>query len=381
MNFRSSLSFLTRVTQVFTGQKRDKNRLHLRSSTRHDSNSDTAACSQFESPRLASDLISTLPPELWHIIARFLPLASRAAMALSSRQWLSIFGAQPWSMLKLPGNRHQRLAFLRLIDSELPDHLLCHKCAIYHTRPAAYDAWKLKSHRAGYAMLAGGVLLPFHIVQLAIRAKRLGPRFGITLDKLQTMAWGYCAPLDMPPTSTTWGCNGWWHSWSYAIVDGKFLVRFDSAMYVDVDTSMDSFDSRKGGGLRAERTISKCKHLRGGLDEVCKCAVSHIESGFQPTFPCDKCRPMRNCYKCATEYLVRVELSGDATHHILTVSRWSDLGDGLDPMSKEWDRASSYIHWGADFGAPATVRSRFESSFGRHVPHEEFTPLSRNPHF
>jgi len=327
------------------------------------------------SERLTTDLIFKLPTELWHIIARFLPLASRAAMILASRQWLTILGAQPWSMLQLPEYRKQRLAFLNLIDCELPDHVLCHRCAIYHTRPSVYAGhpeWQLKMHGVYYATLAERVLLPFYVVQMAIRANKLGPRFGN--PELQTMSWGHCYRLDASPTSTMLGYDGWSHSWSYAIVDGKFLIRFDSARYVDMNTDIYDFHSGEGGRLRIERTITRCRHLRSGLDKVCQCAVSHIQPDVQPTLPCDKCRPLRICYACATEYLVRVERSGDA--HVLTVSRWSDLGDGLDPTSQEWDMTSWYAYRGEHLGQPPTVRSRFELSFGRDVSDEAFIVIS-----
>ena len=54
---------------------------------------------------------------------------------------------------------------------------------------------------------------------------------------------------------------------------------------------------------------------------------------------CEVCRPMRRCPECATEYLVELKLVEDRAEEdrmnkfkqALVVTRWSDLGDGMDP--------------------------------------------------
>ena len=51
---------------------------------------------------------------------------------------------------------------------------------------------------------------------------------------------------------------------------------------------------------------------------------------------------MRRCPECPTEYLIEVKIAEDPSDRTalfkqaLVVTRWSDLGDGVFPWSKEW---------------------------------------------
>lgn len=70
-----------------------------------------------------------LPPELIQSIVKGSPPISASAFALTSRTVLAVVGRQ---YLKL--NRDDRLALLEHLQADLPYHLLCHHCAVFHTK-------------------------------------------------------------------------------------------------------------------------------------------------------------------------------------------------------------------------------------------------------
>lgn len=105
--------------------------------------------------------------------------------------------------------------------------------------------------------------------------------------------------------------------------------------------------------------------------KICKCTLTHIpqapervrdqlRSGRGPDMSarnrnfsisqCEDCRDIRRCPQCPTEYLVQIKMvesslpTGRPTFkHAITVTRWSDLGNGSAPiLSREWASCAGY---------------------------------------
>ncbi|KAJ5230754.1 hypothetical protein N7489_011462 [Penicillium chrysogenum] len=265
--------------------------------------------------------IASLPPKLWAQIAGYLNPAEAASLAMASITLYRRLGPRYLMALDHPDNHTHKINFLSNLDISLPHHLLCFPCVQYHRRtqegterirpshvlnplfncPNSRNALKPPPrHR-----ITHGRNLPFAFVQLAIRAHRFGPTYGLAPDALgrrwqrddcQTFA----APALTPSAQRM-----------------LLYSREDYCPYFSV-----------------------CAHWRDGeLMPACKCALEHIprprSSGglqalehrvkdriagqaFDPnalTTLCGFCRPMRRCPECPTEYLIEVKLSEDLVDH------------------------------------------------------------------
>ena len=82
-----------------------------------------------EDASVTSQLCS-LPNEILHYIASLLPPHAVASLAFSCKSMQCSLGDQVWSRLKKV--RTEKIIFLELLQSRLPNHRLCHFCAIFH---------------------------------------------------------------------------------------------------------------------------------------------------------------------------------------------------------------------------------------------------------
>ncbi|KAF7586590.1 hypothetical protein BBP40_008635 [Aspergillus hancockii] len=186
-----------------------------------------------------------------------------------------------------------------------------------------------------------------------MRAARYGPKYGLPPDSL----------------SRRWRRDGWSHHTRYHLHQGRLLMRVVSTAFAD--PALTPSQQRLLLYSREDYWpyFSACAHWRDGeLMNVCKCALSHIPvpretAGLQGlehrakdmyhrrahnpnalATLCGKCRPMRRCPECPSEYLVEVKITEDRSsasskmfRHAIVVTRWCDLGDGRSPrLSREW---------------------------------------------
>lgn len=344
------------------------------------------------------DGVASLSPELWAIITSYLNPMDAACLAVSSRTLLGKLGPRLFDTLNLPSNYDYKIAFLNLMDKQVPHHLLCFPCAQYHIRiqegqeklqPASvlnplFECPNVRNvlkpqprHR-----ITHGRTLPFPFVQLVTRAHRHGSlEYGITTESL----------------ARRYRRERWNNASRYYLHEGHLLMRVTSWTFAE-----------PGLPISAQRLLlydrddywpyfSVCSHWRDGeLMNVCKCVLGHIpvprDTGglqgmehkikdtlhgrvYNPTgltrnngktssvaSLCSFCQPIRRCPKCPTEYLVEVKLvedkltpnnidrytasfggkrplplvAGVLFRHAVIVTRWSDLGPGITPSDPEW---------------------------------------------
>ncbi|KAL1857937.1 hypothetical protein Plec18167_001659 [Paecilomyces lecythidis] len=344
--------------------------------------------------------VASLSSELWGCIVQYLNPRDAASLALASRTLYMRLGWLPFQILDLEENYQYKIEFLLFLDRRFPHHLLCFPCAKYHRRtqegnerlrpadvlnplfncPHARNPLRPQPrHR-----ITHNYVMPFSFVQLAMRAHRLGPRYGLSADSL----------------CRRWKRNNWSFTTRYLIHKGHLLMRVTAQTYAD-----------PGLAPAAQRLLlysrddywpyfSACAHWRDGeLMNVCKCALTHVpiprdtaglqglehrmkdilaasstqgSSSSHMITGCGKCRPKRRCPDCPTEYLVEIKLTEDRSQiknvrfrHAIVVTRWSDLGDGTAPMSPEWAACNGY---GPGYDSFATMGNRaisgiFESAF------------------
>ncbi|EXJ68895.1 uncharacterized protein A1O5_07827 [Cladophialophora psammophila CBS 110553] len=345
-------------------------------------------------PQAATEFLARLPEAIWKRIVEILGPADKASLALSCKPFRDLLGTGVWTSLDAEENRDAKAAFLGHLDQQLPDHLLCFPCRIYHVRtqkgqetlrptnisnpifncPNAFNAEnKVSRHR-----ITVGRSLPFPFVQLILRAHKYSKEHGIHIDSMSRRY------KDRD--------GEWSHQTRYAIVNGHLLVRVISSAFAT--PNLPPAGLRRllySPGDNFHPYFSVCAHWRdGNLMPAVKCALSHIPkppdgSGIagaaakvqyhmhrpSPLITlCSECRPMRRCPECPTEYLIELRMQEDKSDpvklfkHAIVITRWSDLGDGSSPQSLEWVACNGE----AEFDSLAALGKRaisgvFESQF------------------
>ena len=356
-------------------------------------------------------IIASLTSELWGRIASYLSPLETASLAFSSKTLFGRLGRAPWILLSQPENMRHRIDFLVAMDSRLPNHLFCFPCATYHLRiqkgeerlkatnlqvvsplfncPNALDQVPPRTR------LTPGHTLPFSFVQLAIRYQRDGPNHGVPVGSL-------CRRYK-DPTNPIWS-----HQNTYYISKGHLLLRVVSQAFADPDLPLSSQRHLLYSREDYFPYFSVCAHWRDGkLMDLCKCALTHIPKPKEnitsqlkqgpkiqrsllnpnaiPTL-CGECRPMRRCPECPTEYLIELKLGEDKTDplrrfkQVLVVTRWSDLGDGTTPLSREWAACNGQGDGYDSFEAigKRAISGVFEAQSGVTMPYQRILSLNPN---
>ncbi|KAF2706187.1 hypothetical protein K504DRAFT_386215 [Pleomassaria siparia CBS 279.74] len=349
-----------------------------------------------------------IPANIWRHITTFLDPADAAHLALTSRLFLEKLGNEPLDILNLPENRHYRIRFLNQMDAQLPLHLLCFPCGVYHRRTnignerpkidyvhnPPFICPKSTSTVLPRMRLAHGRQLPYYFVQLATRRAAYSMHHGIKCDTL-CRRWKDHG-------------NGWTHQSLYMIHEGRLLLRMRSQIFAPPKLTVTAQRMLLYDRDDFKPFFSVCAHWRDGeLMNVCKCALSHVPAPPESllrqiraspraqdwvTKPnlmarqCEFCRPARRCPECPTEYLLEISIREDKHDpvnqfkHVLVATRWSDLGDGTSPTaSKEWCAINGLK---ADYDSFSSVGRRavagtFESQMSGSIPGQRM--ISLNP--
>jgi hypothetical protein len=362
------------------------------------------------SKRDGTAMLSGVSPEVWLHVATFLTPLDVCNLSSTCRTMYTRLGSHPHRLLLDPANRPDRLNFLLAMDHKLPRHLFCFPCAQWHLRiQPGFETLKphhvlnplfdcpnqTNVHRPPPRLrISDGRTLPFAFVQLARRSWAFGPEFGI---KHQTLARRWKDPY-----------SEWKHESMYHVTDkGHVLMRVKSQRYVE--GGMTAAAKRMMLFSRGDYTpyFSVCSHWKDGLlTSIPKCALDHIpfvelkdavtqikekvggRRAVGLVTLCSRCRPMRRCPECPTEYLFELKLVEDKTvknhsperfKQALIVTRWSDLGPGRSSDDKEWaaiaGESQSYDSF-LEIGRRA-VSGVFESAFTDNIPGQRI--LSMNP--
>lgn len=355
-------------------------------------------------------LIESLPPKTWHQIAQYSSPAGGASLAFANKTLANILGPAPWEALRLPENHLYRIQFLAPMDKHLPHHLLCFPCAVYHVRiqpgeeelkpPHVINPLFICPHAQNplspppRTRLTPNRTLPFTFVQLVTRAQRYSLEYGIPVENL-FRRW-------TDPTS------GWRHHTRYYVVKGHLYLRVVSSAFAPA--GLPPSGQRHLLYSREDYTpyFSVCAHWRDGeLMNLCKCALGHIPkertgsgpeqqlarrvdsrikhtpTAAQVVSQCGECKVIRRCTECPTEYLIELKLMEDKSDKLnkfkqsISVTRWSDLGDGTTPASPEW----AAVNGEAEYDSFSAIGKRaisgiFESQVGDFMPYQSIKSLN-----
>ncbi|PSK34450.1 hypothetical protein B9Z65_8776 [Elsinoe australis] len=345
--------------------------------------------------------------EIWDRVTDFLEPRDAANLALTCKTVWFLLGSKPFDVLRQPVNKQQRTAFLLPMDVKFPAQLFCFPCASFHTRThpgqeslmptnvlnPLFDCPNQKNnlippprHR-----ITNGRTLPFTFVQLVTRAHRFGPEYGLPAESLDRR-W-----------KDQW--SDWGHQSKYHVhKNGHLLMRVTSQAFAEGGMTLAA--KRMLLYSREDYTpyFSVCAHWRDGLlMDNCKCALGHLPTvkkraaalggPKQPrpgmTSLCGECQPMRRCPRCPTEYMIELKLVEDKNvamndrtrfKNALIVTRWSDLGNGISPASREWAavQGENEVEYDSikEIGN-RSISSTFESAFGDSYPGQRL--LNLNP--
>ncbi|PNS20042.1 Ethanolamine kinase 2 [Sphaceloma murrayae] len=353
------------------------------------------------------EILTKPSAEIWDRITDFLEPREAANLALTCKTVWYLLGSKPFDALRQPSNKQQREAFLLPMDVKFPNQLFCFPCASFHARThpgreslqptnvlnPLFDCPNKTNnmippprHR-----ISGGRTLPFTFVQLVTRAHRFGPDYGLSEDSLDRR-W-----------RDHW--SEWSHHTKYHVhKNGHLLMRVVSQVFATGGLTLAAKRMLLYSRDDYQPYFSVCAHWRDGLlMDNCKCALNHFPKGknraallggHQAARPgvvslCGDCQPMRRCPRCPTEYLIEVKLVEDKSVAIndtgrfknaLIVTRWSDLGDGISPQSREWAAVQGENE--EEYDSIKEVGNRsisaiFESAFGEQYPAQRL--LNLNP--
>lgn len=314
----------------------------------------------------AVEFFTRLPEKVWVQVVQGLDMSDNASLAFSCKPFRDLIGVDTWKALANQDNLVPKKEFLMRLDETLPSHILCFQCVKYHLRtqkgkemlrPAnvsnpIFDCPKAHSldNKMSRARITVGRTLPFPFTQLAVRAHRYTPEYGIPLTNL----------------ARRWKDRDgeWTHTTQYTIVNNHLLLRVVSWAFATAD--LPAAGLRKLFYAHADNFtpyFSVCAHWRdGNLMPSVKCAMSHLYKAPEgsgvagmaskvnyrlhrpnPVITlCADCKPMRRCPTCPSEYLIEMRMQEDKTDptqlfkHAIVVTRWSDLGDASSPQNPEW---------------------------------------------
>lgn len=321
---------------------------------------------------LAADFVRRLPTSIWQRIISHLDLAEEATLSLTTKAFRDLCNPDVLRLLRHPDNFRARCDFLNSLNYALPNHLLCYICGVYHVRSqngaetlrpsnianplfdCPYATSNIPAEKQARHRITFGRNLPYTFVQLPIRYHRYGEKFGLHYDKLGRRY------------KDKESIGKWYHQTRWAIIDDHLYMRVVSHAFVQ--PNLPPAGMRHLLYTREDFTpfFSVCAHWRdGNLMPSCKCALTHVPAPLegggaqrlarelsqklhgpkgQMVSMCEKCKPMRRCPDCPTEYLIEVRVQEDRDEkdptklfkHAIVVTRWSDLGDGSAPWNREW---------------------------------------------
>ncbi|OAF59960.1 hypothetical protein VC83_03138 [Pseudogymnoascus destructans] len=284
-----------------------------------------------------SSTLSKLPPELLLRIASYPPPASAGAFSLCSKRLYALL-AIPYLKCLHGHPPFSTAEFLRLLEPDLPDHIVCYYCEKLHKikRLERHIKFTKRCDIPVNEAMRSYIHPRFSYVifQMAMKRHRQGLDYSSPLKLLSYNEWSWIGPDEIKT--------------SFRIVDGSLLLRQQHILLVHPNNDQ-MFTNTK---------IMICPHIKQ-LRGTINCQSSgmgrynmvytpgSIEIDHTPTaVECDCCAHqgkkdegnwsgLVRCRDCATEF--RVDTLGiGQSGKAYVVTRWKDLGEGRDANDSVW---------------------------------------------
>ena len=258
--------------------------------------------------------IYRLPPELIQHIAAFLQPSSASIFVLSNKHFLAILGTQ---FLKV--KKPYKLQYLKAIQEQVPNHLICHACVSFHPRRAHRSGrgWFAEPkcfHEAGkfnYG-LRGRFSLLFPDIQQIMNRRRFGENYGFSTKEISYKRAG--------KMETT-------HSWSG-----------ETSCSLSIEKTA---EAKFSGNNLLLRTESRCKFP--WFNAQAKMIAIYAPINFCPhisdkelnfsSFSRRK-KTYAKCSVCDSEFRIKINHVDSFLKEVCTTS-WYTLGSWRDPFDSD----------------------------------------------
>ncbi|KAB8201506.1 hypothetical protein BDV34DRAFT_216281 [Aspergillus parasiticus] len=322
---------------------------------------------QIETPSYRGRNLDHLPTELVYMIAGNLTSCDRVCLALCNNRLLSVLGNGPQLALE----NEFRAIFLTRLSQDLPEHIYCHVCSVLHGRrhipppgPAFWPSRCLANHKGLFNPWSFPFSIPWsslyrfeHIhLQLAMKRHHCGPEHGVSTDSL-----AYVEIQLLQNSITT-------------------LVSFDvqivraSSLCLRIQTWM--LGKELPSKLVEEKWI--CAHISMGDHHIFEIVRAAWDAAMESSPGRPPVLDTHRCVACGLDYQIDATTCGTAGIALI-VTKWLDLGPGLDPTDVRWTRhligsLSLRKHDMTTFNSD--VRSQFERE--TVVPLDDLTGRNRS---
>lgn len=254
-------------------------------------------------------------------ITEFLPLQAAASFTLTCRPVWYILGNHYLDRLKVKGHKSDRLAFLELLERDLPRQILCYDCQLLHsgTKRRYNSLWSSYKRVSPCASRDLTSYVKFYIQEgfcsVTFQSAMKLHRHGLDCNKQLSLLTGFVS-------ARSWGYNHQWRSIP-RIINGHYILRHQVWLLFPV-----------GYEVIIPNTIHTdiCPHLEfnlfgwSELKTKLACRISHWNN-LPLNFRCPTCSGLFQCKICPTEFQIDTKdflKNGVA----LILTRWLDLGEG-----------------------------------------------------
>lgn len=304
--------------------------------------------------------ILTLPLEIVHIITHHLSPADIACLALCNHFLLFVLGKQTLSM---PQQNGDLASFLNTLTRDLSAHFFCHECSHLHSRDQIGPPGPALQPRNRLRCIAGpkglelrsyfhpwggfsGYMLTFPHVQVAMKRYRHGIDHGVSTQSLSFVEVHVSDKAQKLGQMTTLlsvearVCPG----------SSSLCLRIQQWAFLR-STDLEEL-------LTASVFLTICDHLGELTSDISRLVRSEI--GPRRTDTKDPISTgVHKCRQCNTDFQVEIRMVADEGLGLI-ITKWIDLGSGLNPMDIE-RRFCCEIPRRKASGVPGDLRLRFES--------------------
>ncbi|OBT95567.1 hypothetical protein VE01_05982 [Pseudogymnoascus verrucosus] len=309
--------------------------------------------------------LSQLPPELLLRITTYLPPTSAASFALCTKRLHALL-CIPYLRCKNGHAPFSKAEFLRLLERDLPDYIVCYYCEKLHSIKRAGRHVKFTKRCDSKVNEAMRTYIhprfSYVVFQMLMKRHRQDPSRDLSslLNLLSYNEWSWIGPDETKTTAR--------------IVDGSLLLRQQHTLLVHPNNDM----------CFTHDNIMICPHIAqlrckincsaSGAERYSMCYTGdRVDIDRTPTsVECECCSQrgktdegswsgLIRCRDCATEFRIDTLGVGKAGKAFV-VTRWKDLGEGRDGEDPVW-RGHVERRGGGGVGRRAggrTICKRFE---------------------
>ena len=269
-----------------------------------------------------------LPAEILQQIYDYLPLQSRAALALANKSLSYVVGNLAWKTLTYPNETRNRMDFLASLERDTCAEIwLCPSCGVLRPKaPFLSKVWfytRCGSHCNYSHFDYCSRRLEWGHVYLIMQRHRRGENFGIPVEALSER--GHITEYYRAGRLKEISLQG-------KVVEDELFIKASIIFHASTNPEESWLNICDHLRLPRMRYLSEDDLDKEEFSRILPCRLSHLGS---PQRFCADCVPrLRRCAYCAIEYdFAAVQASGRPQ---LYLEVWANLGKGESPEDPKW---------------------------------------------